>query len=269
MPVLTREEKLKILEKLPLELQNLFTSEETAVFLGKTRKKFSIPDNRARELAKIVGDVILGLLPLTSLGTEINTKVTPDLKTALNLAQEITNGLFLKVINLLGPKSGLPLSQSPIPAPKPAPIPPPTPTFPKTIPQVPPVAPWVTPPPLTSLPRPPVPPITQQTPPPPPLKPPAPIPPPITSKPQLNIVDLRPKESAPKPLPIVKIPETPRVVPPPINIPAPRPRIDQYHEPIEISSGQIPQKLGATHEENSDLKGKDNIIDLRNKPGEF
>ncbi len=89
MPELTREEKLKLVEKLPQQLQDLLYSEDTGAFLLYLGQKYNLPDEKVRLLSKLVADVVLKIVPITSLAQEINSKITSDAQAAMNLAQEL------------------------------------------------------------------------------------------------------------------------------------------------------------------------------------
>ena len=122
MPKLTREEKLKLIEKLPQGLQDLLYSEDTGAFLLYLGEKYNLGDEKTSLLSKIVGDVVLGITPVTSLAQEINLKITSDTQMAMNLAQELHSDLLSPVVAPV--KSQMPA----IPT---------TPTTPPTIAQVP------------------------------------------------------------------------------------------------------------------------------------
>ena len=94
MPELTRDEKLKLVEKLPQQLQDLLYSEDTGAFLLYLGQKYNLPDEKVRLLSKLVADVILGITPITSLAQEINSKITSDAQAAMNLAQELNTELL-------------------------------------------------------------------------------------------------------------------------------------------------------------------------------
>ena len=117
MPELTREEKLKLLEKLSPHLQELMTSENTGATLLYLGQKYHLSDHQVRLLSKILGDVVLGIIPVTNLSSEISTKVAIDRQTASGLAQDLDD-------LILSPKP-MPVIPTPIMpfAPAPAPIP--------------------------------------------------------------------------------------------------------------------------------------------------
>ncbi len=104
MSEFTKEEKLKIFEKLPKELQNLMQSEDTGAFLLHLGEKYNLDDEKTSLLSKIVGDVILGITPVTSLAQEINSKVTSDAQAAMNLAQELYSDLLSPVTAPVKPR---------------------------------------------------------------------------------------------------------------------------------------------------------------------
>lgn len=133
MPELTREEKIKIFEKLPKELQNLMQSEDTGAFLLYLGKKYNLANDKIHQLSRLVGDVVLGIIPVTSLAQEINSKIATDSQIAMSLAQELYTDLLSPVMSK-NPTS--PQASVGVPAPQPVtPIPTPrvgTPTLPPT-----------------------------------------------------------------------------------------------------------------------------------------
>lgn len=94
MPELTREEKLKLLEKLSPRLQELMTSEDTGATLLYLGQKYHLSDHQVSLLSKILGDVVLNILPVTNLPLEISTKAAVDTQTANSLVQDL-NDLIL------------------------------------------------------------------------------------------------------------------------------------------------------------------------------
>src|SRR3989344_3850236 len=155
----TREQKLNILKNLPLDLQNLIESEDAGAILLSLGLKYDLTDDKVRLLSKIFGNVALGLLSLTNLSQEINTRVAPDMQTALNLAQDLNVELFFPVMEslkqapaianavltgqpILAIKPPVPTppagpALAPIPTPLPTPVPTIRPAMPAAPPQVP------------------------------------------------------------------------------------------------------------------------------------
>lgn len=124
MPELTREEKLKLVEKLPQQLQDFLYSEDTGAFLLYLGEKHNLEDDKISLLSKLVGDVILGIVPITSLAQEINSKITSDAQAAMNLAQELYAELLAPVMAAPVAPNVLPTPAAPTPMPTtPAPTP--------------------------------------------------------------------------------------------------------------------------------------------------
>lgn len=134
MPELTREEKLNLVEKLPQNLRDLLYSEDTGALLLYLGKKYNLPDESVRLLSKLVGDVVLGIVPITSLTQEINSKILPDLQAAANISKEVYDELLAPVMmpsfSMPAPSTPAPTAQPATPTPIPAPAPIPAPTAP-------------------------------------------------------------------------------------------------------------------------------------------
>lgn len=203
MPELSREEKIKIFEKLPKELRDLMGSEDTGAFLLYLGARYNLDNEKISALSKIVGDVVLGLTSLTDLSKEIHAKITPDMEVALHIAQELNTELFFPVIKFFSPKGAAPTGAVPSPAAaKPMPVPPPV-SAPKIV--------------MPAPPRPVMPAVPST-----PIVPPQPAP--LTSP--VPPVPMRPV-TPPQPAQLIQVPApqfvAPRPAAPPAPIPAPRP----------------------------------------------
>lgn len=99
MPELTREEKLKLIEKLPPRLQEFMYSEDTGAALLYLGYKYNLPDEKARLLSKLTGDVVLGITPIASLAQEINSNILPDAKLAMDLARELYSDVLAPALS--------------------------------------------------------------------------------------------------------------------------------------------------------------------------
>ncbi|HAJ44812.1 MAG: hypothetical protein UV53_C0011G0009 [Candidatus Azambacteria bacterium GW2011_GWE1_42_9] len=99
MSELTREEKLKMIEKLPPRLQEFFYSEDAGATLFYFGRKYNLPDEKVHLLSKLAGDVVLKIVPATSLVQEINSKILPDVQAAMNLAQELYTELLAPILS--------------------------------------------------------------------------------------------------------------------------------------------------------------------------
>lgn len=98
MPELTREEKLKLVEKLPQRLQDFLYSEDTGAFLLYLGQKYNLPPEKVSALSKIVADIILKITPITSLAQEIVNKVIPDHQVVMAITQELNSELIAPVL---------------------------------------------------------------------------------------------------------------------------------------------------------------------------
>ncbi len=118
MTVLTREEKIKIFSKLPPQLQEMLFSDATADTIDKIGKKYGLNDDQISLLTRIIGDIILGIIPITLLAQEINSKITSDAQVAMNLAQELNIELLAPVMVSMpsAPTPATPAAPTPAPA---------------------------------------------------------------------------------------------------------------------------------------------------------
>lgn len=117
MPESIREEKLKLIEKLPQRLSDFLYSEDTGAFLLYLGKKYNLPDEKVSAISTIIVDIILKITPITSLAQEIANKVIPDHQTAMSIAQELNSELLTPVLMPV-PAAPMPTPVMP-PAPKP------------------------------------------------------------------------------------------------------------------------------------------------------
>ncbi len=120
MPELTREEKLKLVEKLPQRLQDFLYSEDTGAVLLSLGRKYNLSDDKVRLLSKLVGDVALGILSFDSLPAETG-KLAGDPNVAAQIFRDLNTELFSSVAAFI---KGVPAPQPAPPAPAPAPAPP-------------------------------------------------------------------------------------------------------------------------------------------------
>jgi len=253
MPELTHEEKIKIFEKLPKELQDLMGSEDTGAFLLYLEEKYNLDDDKISLLSRLVGDVILGILSSPNLISEIVSKLAVDQNTGSQIYQEINSGLLAPVAALIKNASA-PATSMPAPA---LPVAPRADKYREPATSAPEVIDLrKTPPPLISMP------VT-----------PAPIPP------IPKIVTPPASKPAPKPLTFTKPIEPVRLtaplleaephLPPATPTPsafAPVPSADQYREPM--SPAAKPQYIiRPPGLQPTDLPK--NVLDLRKDKGEF
>lgn len=133
MQELSREQKTKIIESLPEDLRGILESENTGIFILSLSEQYSLYEEKLNLLSKIIGNVVLGLIPLTSLAQELNTQITPDTQIALRLAQDLNVELFFPVVESLKQAPAIAnavLTGQSMPAVRPVPTPAPAPTLP-------------------------------------------------------------------------------------------------------------------------------------------
>lgn len=107
-----------MIEKLPPHLQEFMYSEDTGAALLYLGKKYNLPDEKVHLLSKLAGDVVLGIVPITSLVQEINSKILSDPQMAMALAQELYSDLLAPTLS--------PQTTPAAPATQPRSVPPPT-----------------------------------------------------------------------------------------------------------------------------------------------
>jgi hypothetical protein len=91
----TKEQLLKIYEKLPPELQDAVFSEETANNIFDICSKNEIEGSKMSEIAKYVGRVLMGLLPPEEFQATLELELNLDSKTAKNVARDINAFIFI------------------------------------------------------------------------------------------------------------------------------------------------------------------------------
>lgn len=238
MPELTREEKLKLIEKLPPRLQEFMYSEDTGAALLYLGQKYNLPDEKVHLLSKLTGDVVLGITPIASLAQEITSKILPDPQIAMTLARELYSDVLAPALT---PAPLTPPSAAPVPAAAPQTV---TPSAIPTDHYREPATPGVV--------------DLRKIPPPPP-------PPPIISKPPVIIA---PKPVAPPAVSRVEPPVVNKVEPPPLieaephKVPAPIP------VPMPEPLSRMPQIILRSPGLPPTGSPRD-ILDLRKDKGEF
>jgi hypothetical protein len=120
MPEITREEKLKLIEKLPPRLQEFIYSEDTGAALLYLGQKYNLPDEKVHLLSKLTGDVVLGIKQVASLAQEINSNILSDAKIAMDLARELYSDILAPALT--------PATPVPPPTTMPRPVAPPAPS---------------------------------------------------------------------------------------------------------------------------------------------
>src|SRR3989344_2848523 len=94
---LSREEKLKILSKLPSDLQEIIFSDITAGIIDKICKKHNLSEEKSAILVSLISDILFGTVSLEQLPIILKQKLEIDEQTVMNLNIDLTAELFSKV----------------------------------------------------------------------------------------------------------------------------------------------------------------------------
>ena len=97
LPRYTKEQYLELFEKLPDELQDAIFSTETADNILNACMTYGIGDEKLSQIATLVGDVLLGVLPLESFKTTLRTEVSLEEVIAKGISQQINRFIFYPV----------------------------------------------------------------------------------------------------------------------------------------------------------------------------
>ncbi len=120
----TREQLWKLYEKLPGELKEAIFSMETADNVYDICQRNNIEDDRISEIARYVGRVLLGILPLDEFQETLETELKLKRDKAKKVAQEINRFVFYPVKSSLEELYGIEIA----PPAKPKIAPPPKPS---------------------------------------------------------------------------------------------------------------------------------------------
>ena len=93
----TSEEIEKILQNLPEELKEALFSLETAEVINNACEEYGIIDERVGKIADYVGQIIMGLLPLSEFQKTIEKEVVLPPVLAKVIAQEINRFIFYPI----------------------------------------------------------------------------------------------------------------------------------------------------------------------------
>jgi len=93
----TREELWKLYQKLPKELKESIFAGETAEHIGNICERYKIPEEKISEIAKQVGNVLIGILPPGEFQEALEKEVKLEKEVAKKIAQEINRFIFYPV----------------------------------------------------------------------------------------------------------------------------------------------------------------------------
>lgn len=93
----TKEEFWKLYEKLPQELKDAIFSGETADHISDICKRYNVNEKTIPEVAKQVGNVLLGILPLEEFQKALEEELKIEKETAEKMTHEINRFIFYPV----------------------------------------------------------------------------------------------------------------------------------------------------------------------------
>lgn len=101
MPQYTQEELQKLFDLLPAELKSVILSLETAEKIRNVCQRYQLKEEEMPELAALVGDVLMGLLPPHIFLKDLKEKLYLDEEKAEGVFQEVNRFILFPVKNFL------------------------------------------------------------------------------------------------------------------------------------------------------------------------
>lgn len=93
----SQQELQKLFDSLPLELKDAILSEETAERISQISKRHKINEKNVPQLAKLVGNILMGLLPPEELPETLEIKLGIDKERAQDISREINRFILFPV----------------------------------------------------------------------------------------------------------------------------------------------------------------------------
>lgn len=97
MPKPTQEQITTAYWALPQEIRNFLYAEENVSHIEQIEKKFTLDDDQTSKLAKLSGEVIMGVVHLDAFAGEIRQRLTVDMIKAYDIAKEVSLSIFSKI----------------------------------------------------------------------------------------------------------------------------------------------------------------------------
>ena len=93
----TQKELQKLFDSLPQELKDTLLSEETAERISEICKRHQITEENVSKIAKLVGDVLMGLLPPEEFRESLERKLYINEDKAENISREVNRFILFPV----------------------------------------------------------------------------------------------------------------------------------------------------------------------------
>ena len=93
----TQKELQKLFDSLPQELKDTLLSEETAERISEICKRYKITEENIPKTAKLVGDILMGLLPPEELRESLERKLYINKDKAENISREVNRFILFPV----------------------------------------------------------------------------------------------------------------------------------------------------------------------------
>ncbi|MBI2582778.1 hypothetical protein HYV98_00790 [Candidatus Azambacteria bacterium] len=97
MPQPTREQITTAYWALPQEIRNFLYAEENVLRIEQIGKKFALNDDQTSKLAKLAGEVIMGVIHLDAFAGEIRQRLNVDMIKAYDIAKEVSLSIFSNI----------------------------------------------------------------------------------------------------------------------------------------------------------------------------
>ncbi|MCX6789579.1 MAG: hypothetical protein NTZ42_03150 [Candidatus Gribaldobacteria bacterium] len=96
-----QEQTAELFDKLPRELRAALFSEDNAEFIAQIAKRYKIPDEQIPAFAVLVGNILLGLLPPSTLAKVLEQELKIPAEQTVFISQEVSRLILYPVRNEL------------------------------------------------------------------------------------------------------------------------------------------------------------------------
>lgn len=100
-------------DKLPAELKAAILSEETADSIREICEKNKVGENSISKVAELIGEVLMGIIPLEQIATTLRKRIKINKKTSQDISRGVNQTIIAPVKRLLFKKSNESVPTSP------------------------------------------------------------------------------------------------------------------------------------------------------------